>query len=117
MSKPKPRGRAQRIPAKDRIMATFVDAPNATRSCGEISGLIGISTRNLRNHLYSLMGTGELFEVRGSWAPILYTTTRPVDQAPPNDDQPIRVHRPVGTWERKNAAQMAKAQWFEGVGA
>lgn len=35
-----------------------------------------------------------------------------------NDDQPVRVIRPVGTWERKGAAEeLRPAQPFDGLAA
>lgn len=118
---PKPRGRKQDRPSKDKLIGLI--AQRGPQTVAELSKATGIAPRCVRRHLDLMRTNGETFRVDGTsptvWAikPIqaedIPSRPKKIDM----DGKPVRVIRPAGTWERQYRAPVASSSIFSMGGA
>ncbi len=96
------KSKAQGKPPKEHILALLESGP---MTCAELSKLMGIDSHTVRNHITTLRRNSEVFRLDGT-SPVQFSLEPQAepgipDAAPVEDEQPLRILRPVGTWERQ----------------
>lgn len=137
MSKPKPRGRTQDRPSKDRIVHVLELTTMATTR--EIAGRVNLSPRCARQHLYGLEDSGEVARIEEEGHHTVWCLPENVEQARAlvlaqatrwiiprahvsntaharinPQTEALQIHRPAGQW-RADHGSLARSVFELGV--